>query len=155
MEKSGIQHATRATVGILKETSQPPLEATKATFAVRASGVHIRDGYILTAQHGVKGGTTERPLIAENIRVLTGTLEEFPAHLIGVSAFLDIAVYRIDFDQGETNPCPRSRLDLIRQNPETTSLPWAIPWDGAQPWPLDGLAIPIPSSPIWNRDCIR
>ncbi len=108
---AGIQRATQATIGILKNVSQPAMatkQVTKANFTVRASGVHLRDGYILTAQHGVKGGSTERPRIAEKIQVLTGTLEEFPASLIGVNAFLDIAVYRIDFEEGEVNPLPNT-----------------------------------------------
>ena len=105
-EQDGIQQATKATVGILTETDASTGPATKADFAVRASGVHIRDGYILTAQHGVRGGNTERPRIAETIRILTGTLEEFPAKLVGVNAFLDIAVYRISLEEGTTTSLP-------------------------------------------------
>ena len=94
-----IENAKRATVGILRPSEQESIEATQAHFSVRGTGVHIGDGYILTARHAVERMVGGRTVIPKEIQVLTGVLEEFSAGFIGVNAILDIALYRIDREE--------------------------------------------------------
>ncbi len=95
-----IERAKAATVGILRHVEDSPSQATKRHFSVRGTGVHIRDGYILTASHAVKGTERGKPVIPNNITVLTEDLQELPAVLTGVNAFLDIAVYQVNHQEG-------------------------------------------------------
>lgn len=95
-----IERAKAATVGILRHVEDSPSQATKRHFSVRGTGVHIRDGYILTASHAVKETERGKPVIPNNITVLTEDLRELPAVLTGVNAFLDIAVYRVNHQEG-------------------------------------------------------
>ncbi len=95
-----IERAKAATVGILRHVEDSPSQATQRHFSVRGTGVHIRDGYILTASHAVKGTERGKPVIPNNITVLTEDLQELPAVLTGVNAFLDIAVYRVNHQDG-------------------------------------------------------
>ncbi|MEE8241190.1 MAG: serine protease, partial [Nitrospirales bacterium] len=105
---SQIERAMRATVGILQHPQESPSPAQGARFSVRGSGFHLRDGYIITARHAVKrqkGGTT---IIPETITVVTRDLEELPAALIGVNAFVDLAVYRVSLGSGGESLTPLS-----------------------------------------------
>jgi len=95
-----IERAKAATVGILRHVEDSPSQATQRHFSVRGTGVHIRDGYILTASHAVKGTERGKPVIPNNITVLTEDLQELPAVLTGVNVFLDIAVYRVNHQEG-------------------------------------------------------
>ncbi len=95
-----IERAKAATVGILRHVEDSPSQATQRHFSVRGTGVHIRDGYILTASHAVKGTERGKPVIPNNITVLTEDLQELPAVLTGVNAFLDIAVYQVNHQEG-------------------------------------------------------
>lgn len=96
-----IEHAKDATVGILQhEEGLPRSQATKNYFSVRGTGVHIRDGYILTARHAVQKTQTRNPGTWNNITVITEDLQEMPAVLTGVNAFMDIAVYRVTHQEG-------------------------------------------------------
>ena len=70
-----IERAKAATVGILRHVEDSPSQATKRHFSVRGTGVHIRDGYILTASHAVKGTERGKPVIPNNITVLTEDLQ--------------------------------------------------------------------------------
>ncbi len=92
---ASIDHAKRATVGILRSGEIAPSEATKAHFSIRGTGVHLREGYVVTARHAVKREEGGKTVIPEEITVLTSDLTELPAVLKGVSAFLDIAVYQV------------------------------------------------------------
>jgi len=95
----GIERAKRATVGILQpEGPDARGLAGQGRFSVRGTGFHVRDGYIVTARHAVEQEEGGKSTIPKEIRVLTTDLEEFPAALTGVNAFLDIAVYRISLD---------------------------------------------------------
>lgn len=91
----GIERAKRATVGILQENQEQQGAPNQGKFSLRASGFHLRDGYIVTAHHAVERDEGGREPIPQEIRILTTDLEELTAALTGVSAFLDIAVYRI------------------------------------------------------------
>ncbi len=92
---SGIERAKRATVGIFAPEHEAYKQTGKGHFVMQASGVHLHDGYILTAHHAVEREERGKRVVQEEIRVLTTDLEELPAKLVGVSAFLDIAVYRL------------------------------------------------------------
>ena len=95
-----IDRAKHATVGILRHSEDEASQATKAHFSVRGSGVHIRDGYILTARHAVKREEGGKTVIPKEITVLTGELDELPAVLKGVNTFLDVALYRLSVNEG-------------------------------------------------------
>lgn len=101
---SGIERATGATVGILKEAQAPSGQTEAPRLSVRGSGVHIRDGYIVTARHAVERDGGGGPAIPKEITVLTAAMDELPARLTGVNAFLDIAVYRIGGNGAATLP---------------------------------------------------
>lgn len=86
-----VEGAKHGTVGILNQSASPDGN----TLSVRGSGMYLGDGYILTARHATKrpgSGTTADP---PQISVISSTLQEAPAALIGVNRFLDVALYRI------------------------------------------------------------
>lgn len=90
-----IERAKQTSVGVLQHTEDSVDQASRTHFSIRGSGVHIRDGYILTARHAVERTEGGKTVIPEQIMVLTNDLEELPATLIGVDGFLDIAVYQV------------------------------------------------------------
>ena len=92
---NSIEQATQATVGILRQTGEQEDKASKAHFSIRGSGFHLRDGYIVTARHAVERQEGSKVVIPEEIKIVTGKLEEVTAELIGVNAFIDVTVYRI------------------------------------------------------------
>lgn len=88
--------ARHVTVGILADTQDQRVPEKHGKIAVRGTGFHLRDGYVITARHAVEKhdpatGTT----IQRQIRVLTNDLHELSADLVGDSAFMDVVVYRI------------------------------------------------------------
>ncbi len=95
---SGIDQAKRATVGILQPGEDVQSPGSKAHFMMRGTGVHLRDGYILTAQHVVERDEAGKKVLARQITIMTTELEEVLATLTGGNAFLDIAVYRVSAD---------------------------------------------------------
>lgn len=95
---SGIELAKRATVGILQPGEEAQNQGGRAHFTMRGTGVHIRDGYILTARHVVERDERGKKVMAKQITVMTVELEEASATLIGDSNFLDIALYRVSGD---------------------------------------------------------
>jgi serine protease Do len=98
-----IEHAKAATVGILHDAVEAGLAPRQAQLSVRGTGVHLGDGYIVTARHVVERqerGAAE-PMLPEEIRVLTTMLDELSARLSSGSAFLDLVVYRV---MAEPNP---------------------------------------------------
>src|SRR5574341_368920 len=100
---TGIERAKRATVGILQpESSDARGPTLQGRFSLRGTGFHMRDGYIVTARHAVEHEETGKSTIPKEIRILTTDLEEFPAALTGMNAFLDIAVYRVSSDGAST-----------------------------------------------------
>ena len=113
---SGIERAKRATVGILQpEGPDARGLAGEGRFSLRGTGFHVRDGYIVTARHAVEQEEAGKSTIPQEIRILTATLEELPATLTGVSAFLDIAVYRVNGD----GPATRMAASVFaQQEPE-------------------------------------
>jgi serine protease Do len=96
---TAIEQAMRATVGILAETPADRESGFQGRLSIRGSGVHLRDGYIMTARHAVEHDQGSKKALPKEIFVLTHDLAELPAHLVGGSAYLDIVLYRI----GETH----------------------------------------------------
>lgn len=93
-----IHRAKRATVGILRSDERSTAAPTKAHFSIRGTGVHLRDGYIVTARHAVTHQEGSQTVLAEIIAVLTEDFHELGAELVGFSEFLDLAVYRVDLE---------------------------------------------------------
>ena len=86
-----VEQAKHGTVGILTQSTSPD----RNSLSVRGSGIYLGEGYILTARHATKrpgSGTTVDP---PQISVISSTLQEAPATLVGVNQFLDVALYRI------------------------------------------------------------
>ena len=96
---SKIEQAKQATVGILQHSDDVDSQATKTHFSIRGSGFHLWDGYIVTARHAVERQEGGNTVIPKDISVITGMLEEVSAKLIGVNAFLDLAVYQVDISE--------------------------------------------------------
>jgi len=92
-----IEQARGATVGILRATGEQGEEASPGHFSIRGSGFHLRDGYIVTARHAVERQEGSNTVIPEEIAVLTEKFEEVPARLIGVNTFLDLTLYRVNY----------------------------------------------------------
>jgi serine protease Do len=101
---TAIEQAMHATVGILAETPTERESGFHGRFSVRGSGVHLHDGYIVTARHAVERDQGSKKVLPKEIFVITVDLAELPAHLIGGSAYLDIVLYRV-------NEASRDQLD--------------------------------------------
>jgi S1-C subfamily serine protease len=92
---ASVERAKLATVGVLQEGQGGEFQTGRARFSVRGSGFHLRDGYLVTARHVVDRDESGKHVIPKEIRILTADLQELPAALVGVNAFIDIAVYRL------------------------------------------------------------
>ena len=108
-----IEQAMRTTVGILSETPAERGSGFRGRFSIRGSGVHIRDGYVMTARHAVERDQGSQKVLPKDIFVMTHDLAELPAHLVGGSAYLDIVLYRVS-------------------EPHRNQLPAAAPFAGAE-----------------------
>lgn len=95
-QAQAIEHARRATVGILSETPLERQAGYQSKLSVRGSGVHLQHGYIVTARHAVEKDAGNKTVLPQQIVVLTGNLSELTAQLVGGSAYLDIALYQVD-----------------------------------------------------------
>ena len=88
--------AKQVTVGILAETQDQRMPEKLGKVAVRGTGFHLRDGYVVTARHAAeKHDPTTGTIIQKRIRLLTSDLHELPADLVGDSAFMDVVLYRV------------------------------------------------------------
>ncbi|NGZ02177.1 MAG: hypothetical protein CV090_03890 [Nitrospira sp. WS238] len=88
--------AKQVTVGILADTQDQRMPEKYGKIAVRGTGFHLRDGYVITARHAAeKHDPTAGTIIQKQIRLLTSDLNELPADLVGDSAFMDVVVYRV------------------------------------------------------------
>lgn len=92
---ASVERAKLATVGVLQEGQGSELHTGRARSSVRGSGFHLRDGYIVTARHVVDRDERGKRVIPREIRILTTDLQDVSAHLVGMNAFTDIAVYRL------------------------------------------------------------
>lgn len=88
--------AKKVTVGILAETQDQRMPEKLGKVAVRGTGFHLRDGYVVTARHAAeKHDPTTGTIIQKRIHLLTSDLHELPADLVGDSAFMDVVLYRV------------------------------------------------------------
>ncbi len=90
-----VEQANRATVGILNESGEDKQTDYRRGFSVRGTGIHLKDGYIVTARHAVEREKGSSPVVPREITVLTQELAELPAQLIGDSAYVDVVLYRV------------------------------------------------------------
>jgi len=92
---NAAEKARRATIGVLRPPAERATISGQAPFSIRGSGTHIGNGYLLTARHAIKRQEGGQSIAPKTIQVITGDLHELEATLVGINAFLDIAVYRI------------------------------------------------------------
>ena len=102
-----IETSKLATVGVLQPGEDLNSPASKTHFTMRGTAVHLRDGFILTARHVVEKDDNGRKVVPNQITVMTAGLEETAASLVGGSAFLDLAVFRITGDVAARLPPTR------------------------------------------------
>ena len=95
--KQAVERAKRATVGILNATPEARQSGYDAQLSFRGTGVHLRNGYILTARHAVERQSGSNSVIPDSILILTQRLEELPAKLVGDNAYLDIVLYKLPY----------------------------------------------------------
>lgn len=94
--RDAFSHARQVTVGILADTQDPRIPERPGKIVVRGTGIHLRDGYLITARHAVeKHDPTVGSLVQKQVRILTDDLNELPADLVGDSTFMDVVVYRV------------------------------------------------------------
>ncbi|NKB81987.1 MAG: PDZ domain-containing protein [Nitrospirales bacterium] len=98
---SVIEKAKSSTVGILKFLEDTATPENRQQFSIRGTGIHIGNGYIVTARHAVERPEGGKIIVPPMIHVLTGQFDELQARFIGVSEFLDIALYHL---AGDTLP---------------------------------------------------
>ena len=91
-----IEHAKRATVGILEDTQDPRTPDKPGKIKIRGTGFHLKDGYIVTARHAVEKNSPTGHIVPKTIHVLTTDLHELVAQIVGDSAYLDVVVYRLN-----------------------------------------------------------
>ena len=91
----GIERAQQATVAILDQGPEGRFGGRPRP-AVRGSGFHLRDGYIVTARHTVEASHGSRSELPQRITLLTSDLVELSASLVGDSGFLDVVLYRLN-----------------------------------------------------------
>ncbi len=90
-----VERAKRATVGILESTPEGRQAGYQQGLGLRGTGVHLHDGYILTARHAVERVDGAKTVVPETILVLTQSLDELPAKLVGGNAYLDLVLYKL------------------------------------------------------------
>jgi serine protease Do len=96
VSQDGFLRARQVTVGILADTQDQRMPEKLGKVVVRGTGVHLRDGYVMTARHTAeKHGIATGPAIQKRIHVLTDDLHELPADLVSDSAFMDVVLYRV------------------------------------------------------------
>lgn len=96
LSQDAFLRAKQVTVGILTDTQDQRMPEKPGKVAVRGTGFHLRDGYVITARHAAeKHDPTTGTIIQKRIRILSNDLHELPADLVGDSAFMDVVVYRV------------------------------------------------------------
>ena len=94
--KPALERAKRATIGVLEDTQDQRTPDRPGKIAIRGTGFHLRDGYLVTARHAVERNDPSGKHIPPRIHVITNELNELPAVLVGDSAYTDVVVYRIE-----------------------------------------------------------
>lgn len=93
---AALDRAKRATIGVLEETQDQRTPDKPGKIAIRGTGFHLRDGYLVTARHAVERNDPSGKHIPPHIRVITNELDELSAFLVGDSAYTDVVVYRLE-----------------------------------------------------------
>ena len=92
---AALDRAKPATIGVLEETQDQRTPDRPGKIAIRGTGFHLRDGYLVTARHAVERNGVTGKTIPSQIRIMTTDLNELPADLIGDNANVDVVVYRV------------------------------------------------------------
>jgi len=92
---AALDRAKHATVGVLEENQDQRTPERPGKLAIRGTGFHLRDGYLVTARHAVERNGAMGKTIPSQIRVMTTDLNELPAALVGQNAYVDVVVYRV------------------------------------------------------------
>jgi serine protease Do len=92
---AALDRAKRATIGVLEETQDQRTPDRPGKIAIRGTGFHFRDGYLVTARHAVERNGPMGKVIPSQIRIMTTDLHEVPASLVGDNAYVDVVVYRV------------------------------------------------------------
>ncbi|MDE3019523.1 MAG: trypsin-like peptidase domain-containing protein [Nitrospirota bacterium] len=95
--KQAVERAKQATVGILNATPEARQSGYDAQLSFRGTGVHLRNGYILTARHAVERQSGSTANVPPTILILTQRLEELPAKLVGDNPYLDLVLYKLAY----------------------------------------------------------
>jgi len=90
-----VERAKQSTVGILNATPEARQSGYDVQLSLRGTGVHLHDGYIVTARHAVERQDGSKVIIPETILILTQQLEELPAQVVGGTAYLDLVLYKL------------------------------------------------------------
>ncbi|MFM8550762.1 MAG: S1C family serine protease [Nitrospiraceae bacterium] len=93
--KQAVERGKRATVGILNATQEARQSGYDTQLSFRGTGVHLHNGYVLTARHAVERQSGSNSIIPATILILTQRLEELPAQLVGDNAYLDLVLYKL------------------------------------------------------------
>jgi serine protease Do len=91
-----VERGKQATVGILDSTPDARQSGFEARFSLRGTGVHLRDGYILTVRHAVERTEGGKTVLPKRIIILTQGHHELAATLVGGTGFLDLALYQFE-----------------------------------------------------------
>jgi serine protease Do len=94
--KTALERARRATIGILEDAPDQQAPDRPGKIAIRGTGFHLRDGYLVTARHAVERNAPSGKHIPPRIRIMTNDLNELSAALVRDSAYTDVVVYRIE-----------------------------------------------------------
>lgn len=95
-QTGALERAKQATIGVLEDTQDPRTPEKPGKIALRGTGFHLRDGYIVTARHAVEKNGPSGQVVPKVIHILTTDLHELVAQLVGDSAYLDVVVYRLN-----------------------------------------------------------
>lgn len=93
-----IEQSKQATLGVLQSGEDVTSPPSKTHFTMRGTGVHLGEGYMVTARHVVERDEEGRKVVPKQVTVMTSRMEESTAQLVGGSAFLDVVVYRLPAD---------------------------------------------------------
>jgi len=96
IQANALERAKQATIGVLEDTQDPRTPAKPGKMAIRGTGFHLRDGYIVTARHAIEKNSPSGLIVPKVIHVMTTDLHELVAQLVGDSAYLDVVVYRLN-----------------------------------------------------------
>lgn len=128
---SVLEQSKQATVGILQSGEDLQSPASKTHFTMRGTGVHLHDGYLVTARHVVERDEEGRKVVPSHVTVMTARLEEATAQLVGGSAYLDVVVYRLPSDFAAKLPVTPFAETDAQPGTETYTIGYPMGWGPA------------------------